>query len=176
MTLFETTSASVLDSTQASLDPPSCFDNLQMLYVYALSVSDERTEPEAESKAKAVVSKRAHESCSKLLIQTCVLYTHLFSSNSSCDISDYMLTKRTPRIKTSFASECTLDFDAKRRKSREQQISVIISVDLNLMVEYFRMDIILCTNSPLSRKGDPIPNEHISFKKGRATIAPAYSD
>ena len=40
--------------------PCGCFDIkiLRVLCVYAPGVSDERTEPEAESKAEAVVSKR----------------------------------------------------------------------------------------------------------------------
>ena len=51
-----------LRMAQASLAPRPCFDNiLGMLCVRALRASDKRTEPEAESKAEAVVSKRAYE-------------------------------------------------------------------------------------------------------------------
>ena len=59
MTLFEVT-ASALDSAQASLAPPVDLTTLRVLCVYALRASDERTEPQAESKVEAVVSKRAY--------------------------------------------------------------------------------------------------------------------
>ena len=58
MTLFEVT-ASALDSAQASLAPPVDLTILRVLCVYALRASDERTEPQAESKAEALVLKRA---------------------------------------------------------------------------------------------------------------------
>ena len=56
--LFETT-ASDLDLAQASL-APWFFWQLHVLCVLVLKASDERTEPEAESKAEAVVSKGAY--------------------------------------------------------------------------------------------------------------------
>ena len=53
MALFETT-ALALDSARRHAGPAGC-----CAFVYALRASDERTEPQDEFKAEAVVSKRA---------------------------------------------------------------------------------------------------------------------
>ena len=58
MALFETT-ASGMDSAQASLAPPVDLTIARALRIYALRASDERMEPQAESIVEAVVWKRA---------------------------------------------------------------------------------------------------------------------
>ena len=50
--------ASALDLAQASLPPAGWFDNLHMLCVYMVGASDKRKEPQAKSKAEAVVSEK----------------------------------------------------------------------------------------------------------------------
>ena len=63
-----------LDLSQASL-APQLFWQLQVLCVYTLRVSDERAEPEAESKAQVVVSKMAIV----LRVLFCTLLSTLYS-------------------------------------------------------------------------------------------------
>ena len=59
MALLESTT-SAPDSAQVSL-APRLFWRYCVCFAYALGASDERTEPEAESKAESVVSKRAYD-------------------------------------------------------------------------------------------------------------------
>ena len=58
--LFETT-ASALDSAQASLAPSVVLTIARAFRIHALGFIDERTEPQTESRAEAVVSKRAYD-------------------------------------------------------------------------------------------------------------------
>ena len=59
MSLFESTTSANPQLRRRLAWPRACFDNLCVLCVYAIGVSDKRTEPEAEFKAEAVVSKGA---------------------------------------------------------------------------------------------------------------------